>query len=228
MKVRVENASTLNEDTGVNRSASPEDLTQIRLALEQTTRIRFYRNLFLVSWSLILAKCLFLEWLTQRYALPVDTFLFIWIPSFLFAGLCTALLVANRKEALLHAPLTSRLVQAIWLGVIGAIAIIGIAGVGLHQIPPFLLPGLCAVLMGIGYLVHSVLDHRFILRAAAAGWWMGSLWLFYRPGPDSLLHLTLLLLFFQVGPTSGMLYQEWKMMQKIRHLERKSTARASV
>ena len=44
----------------------------------------------IVGWIFILAKCLASSWAVSHYQIPIDP-LFVWIPSFLFGGVCTGL-----------------------------------------------------------------------------------------------------------------------------------------
>ena len=50
-------------------------------------------DLFLVvGWSLILVKCLLSSWAVARWDIPINV-LWVWIPSFICAGVCTYLYI---------------------------------------------------------------------------------------------------------------------------------------
>ncbi|MGE9297216.1 MAG: hypothetical protein ACQKBV_13115 [Puniceicoccales bacterium] len=181
---------------------------ELELALERSERVVASRMLLLVFWGLILAKCILLQWAILRYDVPVDGGLFIWTPSFIFGAVCTIVYGKVTFEEFHRTPLTSRLVRGIWAACIAAMSLLGIVAVGLGGMSPFLLPGVFAVLMGVGFFIQGAMDPRPYLRTAAIGWWLGSIWLIYQASADALLSLAVMVIAFQVTPTLLLFWQE--------------------
>lgn len=190
------------------------DVAELEMALERSAQVSASRMLLLVFWGLILAKCCFLQWAILTYDVPVDGGLFVWTPSFIFGAVCSFIYGKVTLEEFHRTPLTSRLVRGIWASCIAAMAIFGVVAVGLGGLNPFLLPGVLAVLMGIGFFIQGTVDPRRYLQTAAIGWWLGSIWLFYQANAQALLSLGVLLIALQVVPTTLFYWQEKQALAK--------------
>lgn len=186
------------------------DLAELELALERSHQVTASRMLLLVFWGLILAKCCLLQWTILSYNVPIDGGLFIWTPSFIFGAVCSFIYGKVTLEEFHQTPLTSRLVRGIWAACIAAMAIFGVVAVSLGDMSPYLLPGILAVLMGVGFFIQGTVDPRPWLRTAAIGWWLGSILLFFQSDVSSLLSLSILLVALQVIPTTLLFWQEKK------------------
>jgi len=184
------------------------DISDLELALERSARVSASRMLLLVFWGLILAKCTLLQWAILTYDVPVDGGLFIWMPTFIFGAVCSFIYGKVTLEEFHKTPLTSRLVRGIWAACITAMALLGVVAVGLGGMSPYLLPAMLAVLMGVGFFIQGMVDPRPYLRAAAIGWWLGSVWLFYEANVNALLSLSILIIALQVVPTTLLFWQE--------------------
>ncbi len=154
-------------------------LREVELALEKSVRLMPYRCLLLAFWGLILAKCLILEWAVQTWASPVDTVVYVWLPTLVFGGLCTVLFARSIFTDPLRAPLTSHLVRGVWGGCLIAALVVCLAWLRLDVGSPYLLPALAAVIIGLGYFIQSILDDFKINKFLAICWWLTSLVLFY-------------------------------------------------
>ncbi|GHB99601.1 hypothetical protein [Cerasicoccus arenae] len=187
---------------------------EMEIALERTSQVAVSRMLLLVFWGLILAKCSLLQWAILNYDVPVDGGLFIWLPSFLFGAVCSFVYGKVTLEEFHRTPLTSRLVRGIWAACIAAMALFGVVAVGLGGMSPFLLPAIFAVLMGVGFFIQAMIDPRPYLRAAAVGWWLGSIWLFYEASISALLSLSILIITMQVIPTTLLFWQEKQALKR--------------
>ncbi|MEO0795825.1 MAG: hypothetical protein AAFX93_11710 [Verrucomicrobiota bacterium] len=186
------------------------DAAEYELALERSHQVVASRMLLLVFWGLIFAKCCILQWAIFTYDIPVDGGLFIWAPSIIFGAVCSFVYGKVTLEEFHQTPLTSRMVRGIWAACIVAMALFGIAAVGLGGMNPYLLPAIFGTLMGVGFFIQGLVDTRRYLQAAAIGWWIGSIWLFVESGPASLLSLAVLIVALQVVPTSLFYWQERK------------------
>jgi len=188
----------------------PTTDAEFELLLERSAQVASSRMLLLIFWGLILAKCVLLQWLILTYDVPVDGGLFVWAPSIIFGALCSLVYGKVTLEEFHRTPLTSRLVKGIWAACIVAMGIFGVVAVGFQEISPFVLPAVFAVLMGVGFFIQGMLDLRPYLRVAAVGWWLGSIWLFYRTDASSLLSLGVMVVAFQVCPTFLLLRHQRK------------------
>lgn len=188
-------------------AVTPQEFAQIRISLEQAHKIDRFRGLVFMFWGLIFAKGFLAEWALRVWDAPVSSF-YIWAPTLLFGIVGTAVYASKEIQRLSLTAITGRLVATLWAGIaIVAVLISGLlvqaAGVEWDRIP-----GILAVLLGLGYFVHGVLDPRIWYRIAAGGWWLASIWLFAVPGVDALLWFSLAILAFQVVPSLA-LYFNW-------------------
>jgi hypothetical protein len=189
----------------MQKSSSPQEVAELEAALEKSRQMPGFRTLLLFFWGLITAKCLLLEWAAERYHSPINTFLFLWIPSFMISGVITLGYAYRLFRELPRMPLSGRLVSATWVGCatgFGVLALVAVAG---NVFGLFLLPALAAVLLGVGCFIHSVVDRRRIFKVLAVGWWLSALWLFAHPDVNALAWMSLSLVLLEVLP-SGWLF----------------------
>lgn len=178
------------------------EFAEVQLALEKGYRLTPFRGLLFLFWGLILAKCSLVQWSIITYQVPIDGLLYIWTPSIIFGIVCTVVYARLTLEEFHRAPLTNNLVRGIWVACAISLALLGIVGVGFQEFSPWLLPAMLAVMLGLGYCIHGFLDKRPLFFFAAAGWWLGSVWLFYLANTDTLLWLAGMLVAFQVAPST--------------------------
>jgi hypothetical protein len=82
------------------------------------------------------------------------------------------------RYELLKRPISAHLVNRIWLGCLIALMLLAVANKWIGGIDGYLLPGIYALILGIGFYIHGVLDRRKPFQWAAGGWWLGALGLF--------------------------------------------------
>jgi hypothetical protein len=97
-------------------------------------------------------------------------------------------------------PTTSRFLGAVWGGVGLVLAVVAVAAVWGGAFSPWLLPGLAALLYGVGAFVHGSLADRPPYRLAAFLWWGGAAALLAWPGVHGLAVLGGLVLVGHVIP----------------------------
>ena len=185
---------------------SPTELEQIKLALEAERNVVSFRGYVYIFWGLIAAKCFLAEWAVRYYQMPFRSY-FVWAPTLFFGLVATWVYAGFILKAKLNRPLTGRFVAAIWGGCLMGAAMVSILGLGSGHLSTYQLPGILAVITGIGYFVHSVIDHRTIYKCAAYGWWAGSSYLFFQPNVHALAWFALLILVCQVTPATILLLQ---------------------
>ncbi|MGF1450058.1 MAG: hypothetical protein ACFB20_11645 [Opitutales bacterium] len=178
-----------------------DELRQIELALEQGRQVPPFRGLVAIFWGLILAKCVVLQWVIEYYTAPVNGWLYIWLPSVVFAGLCTFFYGRLDLLTFKRAPLTGQMARWVWLGAVGAMLLISIVPLYTDDYSPFVIPALVSVIAGFAFILHGALEQRRLLIGAGVCWWGGSLWLFYRPDLTALPIFAAMILLFQVAPT---------------------------
>jgi len=182
------------------KNTSPE-IAQIEIALAKSYRVAPFKLLLFIFWGLIVAKCCIVEWAILTYSTPINGFLYVWIPSIVFGGVCSLVYARVSFEELRRAPIISRLVRGVWGACAISMIIFSVVSIGMRQYNPFILPGIFAMLMAISYFIHSILDSRKLFKISAAGWWIASIILFYQLNIDSLAGLAVAILLFQTTPT---------------------------
>ncbi len=183
---------------------SPIELEQLKLALEAERRVVSFRGYVYIFWGLIVAKCFLAEWAIRYYQMPVRSY-FVWAPTLFFGTVCTWVYAGVTLKKTRNRPLTGRFVAAIWGGCFMGAAMISVPGLGSGYLSLYQLPAFFAVIAGIGYFVHSVIDHRTIYKVSAYGWWLGSGYLFFEPDIHALAWFALLIILCQVIPATLLL-----------------------
>lgn len=202
-------ASSATETTinlPMKHGVAPDEMQQIRVALERSPTVENVRMALFVFWGLIFAKCFAAEWLARVYEAPLNT-LYVWIPSVMFGALCTVAYATHMLKEWKVRALTGHLVAAIWTACAMAAVLISLVGTASGVVPVIKVPAFLAVIMGVGFFIHSVLDPRFWFKPAAYGWWVGSVLLFINPGVNAFGWFALMIILFQVLPTV-MLWRE--------------------
>jgi hypothetical protein len=169
--------------------------------LDSYLRVMNFRNLCLVFWGLILAKCLLLQWAIIHYSIPVNGLLFVWTPSFIFAALCVAVYLSTHAEDYATLPKRQRILSNLRYGLIAVVVILTIASLGMGTFAPLLLPGVAALLAGISFLAEGVYTKRRLYLALGIVWWIGAIALLATPTPSALGGLALLTLILVVIPS---------------------------
>jgi hypothetical protein len=184
----------------------PQEVAELEAALEKSRQVPGFRTLLLFFWGLIVAKCLLAEWAVERYHSPINTFWFVWVPSFLISGVITIGYAYWLFRELPRMPLSGRLVSATWVGCATGFGVLALAAVSDDVFSVYLLPALAAVLLGVGCFIHSVLDRRRIFKILAIGWWLSALWLFANPDVNALGWMSLSLVLLQVLPAGWLFF----------------------
>lgn len=197
----------------MQKTHHPQEMAQVRMALEHGQKVAPFRGVVYIFWGLIVAKCTMAEWAIQYYDMPIRSY-YIWGPMIIFAAVCTWVYAGANLRETTHRPLTGRFVRAVWGGCIMAMTLIGIVGAGAGVFNPYLVPALFSIIMGVGYFIHSVVDHRFVYKFAAYGWWIGSIGLLIQPNLNALAWFSLMIVLFQVLPATW-LYLQYRRELKV-------------
>lgn len=182
-------------------------MAQIEMALEEGQRQTTFRSLLFIFWGVIVAKCSVLQWAIYRYDAPIDGWLYVWAPSFIFGILCMVVYAKSALGEKTRAPLTTRLMRGLWIACGAAFLIFAMESVVFEKFNPFLLPGILAVLMGVGYFIQGVAESRKLYELLGFGWWAGSCVLLWLGNVDTLAWLSLMLLFLQALPATVVFVQ---------------------
>jgi hypothetical protein len=190
----------------MQKISSPQEIAELELALQKSRQVPGFRALLAFFWGLILAKCLLAQWLSEIYHTPINTFWFVWVPSFMISGALTLGYAYWLFRELPRMPLSGRLVSATWVACATGFGILVLVAGVYGVFSPYLLPALAAVLLGVGFSIHGVVDRRNIFRYAAIGWWLAAIWLAANPDITSLAWMALFLALFEVLPAGWLFF----------------------
>jgi hypothetical protein len=180
---------------------SPQELSQVKLALEREQRVVRFRGLVYIFWGLIVAKCFLAEWAVQVYRMPFSS-LYVWMPTMIFAAVCTWVYAGAALKETPTRPLTGKYVSAIWGGCLMACVLLTTLAIGAANISLTILPAMFAVVIGVGYFIHSVIDHRFLFKLTAYGWWAACVALSLQTSVNNFAWFALAILLLQTAPTT--------------------------
>lgn len=178
-------------------------INEMRLVLESSADTARYRTLLTIFWGLIFAKCFVLEYAVQLYSVPINSVVYVWTLSLSMAAVVTAFhLRARRFNPLdLHAT-APRLNQRVWLGACITGLILAVSSVTFEIFSPFYLPGIFAVILGLGFFLHSALSQKRVFAIAAVGWWAVAIPLLATADRVNLLWFGLAIIVLQVAPAT--------------------------
>lgn len=177
-------------------------MAEVERALERSERVLPFRGLLFIFWGVLVSKCLFLQWAIFTYDVPIDGWLFVWTPSFLFGILCMVVYARSALGDFARAPLTNRLTRGVWLACGGAFIIFILESVFIGGFSPYLLPGTFAVLIGAGFFIEGMAEGTRLYQYLGLAWWIGAGGLFLMPGVNALALLGGLILLLQVLPAT--------------------------
>jgi len=169
----------------------------------ENARMRTQR-VILMLWGALFAKCFALEYLVQRYGAPVNTAIYVWTLSILFAGAGTAAYLRSVFRDPVFFPLATKALSALWTACLAAVLTFGVFAFTYRALDPYLLPALFAVVLAVGFTAHATLTRSKPLFAAALGWWATALALPLVEGPASLGAFAVAILLFEVAPISAL------------------------
>jgi len=184
-----------------------EALDHLRLTLEQERREQAFHGPVWFLWGLILAKVLLAEWAIRVWEMPIRS-VYVWGPTLLIGGACTVAWAASVGLDLKRRPATSRFLGAVWGAVALALLTLMVVSRGFGAFDPWLLPGLAAMLFGVGAFVHGSLGDRRPYRWAALVWWAGAAGLLAAPGVHGLAGLAGLVIVGHVVPVGIRWWQQ--------------------
>jgi hypothetical protein len=190
----------------VQTNLPPPDVAELELALEKSRQVPGFRALLAFFWGLILAKCLFAQWAFTVYNLPINPGFFVWTLSLGGSGALTLGYAYWLFRELPHMPLSGRIASATWVACGVGFAVLALVAGVFQAFTPYLLPALAAVLLGVGYYIHSVAQRRVLFKFVAAGWWLSALGLFTQPNVNALAWMALSLLLFQAAPAAWLFF----------------------
>jgi hypothetical protein len=176
--------------------------------------IRTHRNaLLVILWGIILAKCFTLEYLVQLYSVPINSAFYIWSLSLFMAAAATfvfARLTLQENASAMKVTVSS----SIWYACAIAVLLTSAAGFTLESINPYQIPTYLALIMGLGYCAHGLIDKNSIYVLSGFGWWVGSAILFRQGSLDSLRIFPLLIVMFSVCPTLLQMYRKSRKIKR--------------
>ncbi|HTB64320.1 MAG TPA: hypothetical protein VK737_12115 [Opitutales bacterium] len=190
----------------MQKKSSPTDVAELELALEKSRQVPGFRTLLAFFWGLILAKCLFAQWAFTVYNLPINPGFYVWTLSLVGSGAISLVYAYWLFRELPTMPLSGRIASATWVGCGVGFALLALVAGVYQAFSIYLLPALAAVLLGVGYFIHSVAQRRNLFKFVAIGWWLAALGLFTQPNINSLAWMALSLLLFQAAPAGWLFF----------------------
>jgi hypothetical protein len=180
---------------------SPQELSQVKLVLERDARVGQFRGLVYIFWGLILAKCFLAEWAVVAYRMPFNS-LYVWVPTMIFAGVCTWVYAGVALKEPATRPITGQFVSAVWGGCLMACVLLSTIAFGAADFSIYLLPAMFSVVIGVGYFIHSVVDHSFVYKMSAYGWWAGAVGMSLQATVNNLAWFAVMILVLQTAPAT--------------------------
>lgn len=182
------------------------DLAYIREVMQQTRRYTAAKGIFFVLWGSIVSLALVATWF-QWHRLLGGTNFELWIGAMTVGWLLT-LWLARREEQSGNAPHHARLIGMNWTAVGLAMMVFYFVGVPTKTIPFQAVPGLSALLVGIGIFNTGFLADLRWLVGVAVLWFVGGALLLAFPGPHTLWAMVALLVVGEIVPGLVLMRQE--------------------
>jgi len=177
--------------------------------------LKRHRNaLLIILWGVLFAKCFALEYLVQAYSIPINSTIYIWSLSIFMASAATIVFLRLvQTESDTSSPDLPTAVT--WIGCIVAMLIATAAGFSLESLPPLRIPAYLALLLGIAYCAHALINKNQAYAFSGLGWWIGSAILFRATSINNLRIFALFIILCTVLPTIVlMIRRQWEIEHK--------------
>ena len=175
-----------------------QDLAYIRQVMEQTRRYTAAKGVFFVLWGTIVSLALVATWF-QWVGVISGTNYELWIIAML-VGWGLTLYFARRQQDAGAVPHNAHLIGMNWTAVGLAMGAFYFVGVPMHTIGFQAVPGLSALLVGIGVFNTGHLAGVRWLAGVGVGWFVGGALLLAWPGPHALWAMVGLLVVGEIVP----------------------------
>lgn len=183
-----------------------QDLAYIRQVMEQTRRYTAAKGIFFVIWGVAVSTSLLLTWLQVAGTIGGSQWA-VWIPSTAIAWGLT-LYFAWRQQQDSAVPHHAHLIGMNWTAVGVAMMFMFFVGMGRGTLGYAAIPGLSALLVGIGIFNSGHLSGIRWLAAVGVAWLLGGALMLAFPGLHNLLGMAVLLVFGQIVPGLVLMRQE--------------------
>lgn len=174
------------------------DLAFIRQHIEQTRRYTAAKGVFFVIWGVAVSLSLLLTWLQVAGALGGSQWA-IWIPTTVVAWSLT-LWFAWKQQQESAVPHHAHLIGMNWTAIGVAMMAVFFVGVGRGTLGYAGIPGLSAILVGVGIFNTGHLSGLRWLAAVGVVWLVAGALMLAFPGLHNLPAMALLLVFGQIAP----------------------------
>lgn len=183
----------------MNTSDVHRELALIRGLMEGSQRLLAETWKHQVAWGLLIAVGLVTTWWGQATG---NRTLLVWIwPAVLAVGWLFSLTIGYRDAR--RAPVSNaagRAFAGIWIGAGVSLSLLGLLGPLVGAYTPMALPGVVAVILGLGYFASGVVAGLGWLRGVGLAWWASGTALLIWRDTWALPALAALVLLLQVGP----------------------------
>ncbi len=146
-----------------------------------------WKYLIGIFWGLIVIKCLLLQWAAIVYDVPIQMFIYVWVPTWSFVGLTLCFYFYQKKDSLWNAPLEQKVLQGVWSGYHVVGGVLAYMSIYLNKILPFLLPGILSVVLSMVYVGYGVCYRKWDYWGSVVGFLGLGVWMMMRVDVSTLL-----------------------------------------
>lgn len=175
-----------------------EELAHIRSLMEDGQRFLCGTWRHQLLWGVLSLAGLAATWLAAGRGW-IAVIWWIW-PVVLLVGWAGSLRLGSRRQAPPVRNVAGRAFAGIWVGLGVTLTLLGTLAVWAGALDPRALPGVLALVFGLGYFASGHLSGLGWLTAVGLFWWAGGGVLLFWRGSGALLGLAALVLVLEIGP----------------------------
>jgi len=132
-----------------------------------------------------------------------------WIILIAFGWIYTFVGGAKHKKKYKSTTLAGKILNGIWFSSGVAMTIIGFIGTTSGGVKGVFVSPVISVILGIAFFVSGIVYGCKWISLISIGWWAGAILMFYWPGIQTILIMSLMMILFQIVP-GIILYQQAK------------------
>lgn len=175
--------------------------------------------MFTALWGLILAKCFILEYWVRSYALPIDSTLYVWLPTLSMAAIATFVLLRLPENESAGSSVLSQLdpkIKRVASYALAAVSLLLLLSWVMESLNTTSLQPYFAVVLGASYFVLWNSQRNGLLLVCSLAWLLGAVLLMRIHPTLSLLVFGCMLILLLALPACLQLAQSWHLRHKIR------------
>ena len=184
------------------------ELVLIRQIMEESRKIKVRNSMPFLVWGFLVAVGIAFSYANYFLKLGINE-VYFW-PAIMAAGWVyniyfTRTIMKTSKVR----TLSGKIIKNLWNAALISLTIVFFVPWVNHSFPFYIAVGVIAIILGNTFFIDGVICDDKLMKYSAAGWWLGSLAIFFSPPFYNGIIFAVSIILFQIVP-GIILYKRWK------------------